>query len=320
MEKRVVQKLFPGPADWFHTDILKALKNFGMPRNFPDAQAIAHVAKVRVALHEARCSGGLRIAARAASLRAVIADLDNVQRLGSRLAWASSNFLFSLDAALRKFTGMGAKTAELLDTSSEEGRPDGWQARALTATQPSFVAASLTAMRRSLDKWQIPALPGHRCLRLQRSLQVIATLMPPRVLAAVLRANLNGWMTARRFQQQGRCLLGCQRLEDSVTHYGRCACYHSLCGRFLDLARPPAGHELEEFLLLGGESTTEGRGHAKALRALSVYALYRTHNAVRCAGSSGPCADLFRGYLREGVRGHAKASSLLQVAFKRLHP
>ena len=191
---------------------------------------------------------------------------------------------------------------------------DGWRARAWAATQPCFAAASLSALRRSLDKRQIPALPGHRCHRLQLSLGAVAKWMPPCVVAAVLRASLNGWMAARRFQQKGRCVLGCQGLEDSVAHYGRCPCYHSLCRRFLNLPRPPAGNDLEEFLLLGtprravrGEGATEGSDHA----------LYRTRNAVRLAGSSGPCADLFRGFLREGIRGHAKASSVLQVAFKR---
>ncbi|CAK0875849.1 unnamed protein product, partial [Prorocentrum cordatum] len=59
-EKRLIHKLFPGPADWLPGDVLRNLKQFGFPRDFPDVAHIASVAKVWVVLHEARQTGGLQ--------------------------------------------------------------------------------------------------------------------------------------------------------------------------------------------------------------------------------------------------------------------
>ena len=184
----------------------------------------------------------------------------------------------------------------MLDPGTEDHRRDGWQARALEATRHPHSAAALGFLRRRLDRWQVHVLPGHRCRGLTASMKSIAALMPPRVLAAALGANLNGWMTARRFQHGGGCVLGCEGREDSVEHYSFCSRYHGCCRRFLRLEPPEAVHRLEDFLLLKPASRWQHGGHhetgvrAAAMRALSVYALYRTHNALRkaapCPGTS----------------------------------
>eukprot|EP00959_Pyramimonas_sp_CCMP1952_P117414 2454351-Pyramimonas_sp.AAC.1 len=183
-EKRVLRKLFPGPCDWIPGDILRALTTFGFPRNFPDVQAIANVAKVRVALHEAHSSVGLRALPRATALRETMHDLDSIRRLGARWAWAASSFLLSLEAAVLSFPASGDSARLLLDPSAEESRREGWQARALRATQPTYAIAAERALWRPLDHWRLVTLPGRRCQRLLRALGSIKALVPPRVLAA----------------------------------------------------------------------------------------------------------------------------------------
>ena len=54
-----------------------------------------------------------------------------------------------------------------------------------------------------------------------------------------------------------------------------------------------------------------------ALKTISVYALYRTHNVCRYDLSGAEAASAFRGFLRGTVIGHARAMKVLTAAFKR---
>ena len=120
---------------------------------------------------------------------------------------------------------------------------------------------------------------------------------------------------------------GCEGTKDSIKHYGFCSRYHACCRRFLNLEPPEAVHRLEDFLLLRPASRWR-RGdlhetgvNAAAMRALSVYALYRTHNTIRLGATArNRYEELFKGYLREGVRNHPKAMALLNGIFKRRLP
>ena len=269
--------------------------------------------------------GGLRVLPRASALRAAMQDFDGCRRLGTRRAWASSTFLFSLENAMRDFMAHGEPARLLIDPASEEARREGWPARALGVAPPPRAAAAERALRRKLEKWRLDVPPGRRCQRLWRSLGAIKTLMPPRVLAATLRANLNGWVTSRRFQKTGRCILGCPTADDSIQHYCHCHIFHDLCRRHLSLERPEHAAALADFLLLSPSSRVlrvgvppAGGPQAAAMRALSVYALVRTHNARRHGGHpAGPPSDLFGGFVREGVRGHSQAMALLSSTHKR---
>ena len=185
-------------------------------------------------------------------------------------------------------------------------------------------AAMERALRRRLDHWHLDVLPGHRCRKILFNMQRIRQLVPPRVLSVVLRSNLNGWMTARRFQGTGRCVMGCGRAVDSLKHYCHCPVYHGLCWQHLRLERPEAAVAMSDFLLISPSSRQwrvdgppQGGPAAAALRALSVFALYSTHNAVRHGGDGERCAELFRGFLREGARGHGPAAAVVSAAHKR---
>ena len=264
---------------------------------------------------------------RAASLRSLLAEFESVQRLGPRLPWAANTFLFSLDAALTTFERKGDLTAALLNPTTEEGKREGWQARALRTTRPAYSEPAERLLRRRLELWPATVLRGHRCAAFRQQLHDIRLHMPPRVLSAVLRVGFNGWMTARRFGSTGSCVLGCGRADDSIEHYARCPCYHGLCRRHLRLDRPPHDLELDAFLFLRRvtrrlpiDAPPEGGPQASSLPALSVYALYRTHNSLRVVPTAGSAAELFRGYLREGARGHSPAMALLNSVRNRRLP
>ena len=54
-----------------------------------------------------------------------------------------------------------------------------------------------------------------------------------------------------------------------------------------------------------------------ALRAVGVYALYRLYNASRHKGHAADTTGIFRAFVREVVRGHSKAMTLISTGGKR---
>ena len=124
----------------------------------------------------------------------------------------------------------------------------GWQARAVKFISPTPQGPAVLHLRRRLGRWMIPTLPGHRCGRALRALEVLLSQVPPRIIAAVILCLCNRWITGRRFQQGGRCILGCSPGEDSIEHYAYCPYFHSLCFKHLCIGKPPYQQCLEDFL------------------------------------------------------------------------
>jgi hypothetical protein len=71
----------------------------------------------------------------------------------------------------------------------------------------------------------------------------INKLVAPRVAAAVWGLAWNRWCTARRFQKQDRCLLGCEDCCDSAEHYVGCRVARKVGWRALRL---PEGNDYEQ--------------------------------------------------------------------------
>ena len=112
---------------------------------------------------------------------------------------------------------------------------------------------------------------------------------------------------------------------DSIEHYAYCRSFHSLCSRFLGLTRPNTEYLLPDFVNLDGNASRSWASDAlsgdecSALRAIGIYALYRTQNTVRAEALAAysDVSELFRGFVRQAVEGHRKSRMLLSRAFKR---
>ena len=236
-------------------------------------------------------------------------------------------FIFNLNAAYAEFAGkerigLAGEPSLLGHEGLPEQRRDGWQARAIERIAPSMQTAAHQHLRRRLDRWNIPTLEGHRCNRAMASLETLSKQVPPRVLAVVIRALCNGWITGRRFQHSGHCVFACSHGEDSIEHYALCPEFHDLCLKHFCISRPPVVHCLEDFLCIKPCTSMlpvlmHNKGdallkHAVTLRALSLYALYHTVGAVRhrIIGSRD-ARDAFGRYVQESVRGHNGAISLI---------
>ena len=54
-----------------------------------------------------------------------------------------------------------------------------------------------------------------------------------------------------------------------------------------------------------------------ALRAIALYASFRTHAAIRHHAPQEGAADLFESFLRQATRSHAASGALVRLAHKR---
>ena len=135
-------------------------------------------------------------------------------------------------------------------------------------------------LRHKLDKLQLPVLPRVRVSRIQAVLKRLPRLVPPRVIAAVIRTLYKGWTTRRRFQQEGPCCFGCRLGEDSEQHYAGCPRVQAFATRRMRL-RPEEEprNRTTSFLLLDSASLLPDDTLTK--RALVTAAAYRAHCKLR---------------------------------------
>ena len=143
--------------------------------------------------------GGLRILARAAKLRQLKDNPDNVERTFHYRGWLDGNFIFSLSNATAELKEAGA-------FRNDDHVRLGWQARTARGLRTSRIVPPWAHVRRRLDHWRVDVLPGHRVDRWVKVMDGTASLLPPRVRACQIRTIFNGWMTCRRFQRVGGCI------------------------------------------------------------------------------------------------------------------
>ena len=324
---KVCEMLFPGGRGWMTPGCLKNLKALSFPTELPDLHRCALAAKDRVHKFENALQGGLKISAQIRRFGDLGASGDNLIR-GTRFPeWFNNLIIFNLIAAYAEFAGeerIGlAETPSILghEELPEQCR-DEWQAQAFERISLFMQTAAHQHLRRRLDRWNIPTLEGHRCNRAMASLETLIKQVPPRVLAVVIRALCNGWITGRCFQHSGHCVFACSHGGDSIEHYALCPEFHAPWWKHFCISRPPIAHCLEDFLcikpctntlpgliLIKGDALFK---HAVTLRALSLYALYHTIGAVRHRViASRDAQDAFARYVVESVRGHSGTISLI---------
>ena len=136
------------------------------------------------------------------------------------------------------------KAVRKLAEEDPDTRRSKWQRACYQVLRPAHADGALRHLRRRLDRWDVKILQGRRVGRAVLALRALSTQVPPRVLAAVLRAQCNGLVTGRRFQQNTACCFGCS-VGDGVEHYAVCPVVRSFSRNKLD---PLAG--LHDLLLL----------------------------------------------------------------------
>ena len=321
-EREALRYLCPGPRGWIVPAVLHRADILGLGSTMLDVEHLSLAARYRVALFENAFRGGLHVARRARHLRHARLHSDHLDRVYTWSAWYSSAMVFHLEAAVAHFSQLGwgpqaLRSAIEQRLRSPQADPQTLETRVRTVWQrQARIVLSRTAppthllfYRRRLDRWNIPLLRGHRVERFQGLMRRLRSLVPPRVLAAAVRTNFNGWCTQRRFGSTAPCMFGCTG-SDCIEHYAFCPVVTEFMnGVLAGPGYPQGGHRLEEFLLLSKSADRYATGELTA-RALCTAAVYLAHCRHRHTAGPSPTVDTLRQICTELARNHPCAHAL----------
>ena len=141
----------------------------------------------------------------------------------------------------------------------DNGRYHKWQPVATAILHPTSMMTTVIHMDRRLRKLRLNVLPGNRMHRARRIPKELYTLTASRVVVAVLRCFLNGWITQRRLSgtRNCRCRFGCKSGTDDLEHIMRCPVTHQLAESHLQLRPPPVDLRADAFLCMS-EALSDG--------------------------------------------------------------
>lgn len=296
LEKWAIRRLFPGPGNWITAAATHNLRALGLPREMGRLDSLALAAKFRVATWEASGSGGIKAVSRAARLGRRLNGCHHLSRVNNWYNWFSHSFLAQLAEAERSCAGKGVTCDAMMhQLSNNAPRPwtlavhrtvkKSWQKEAYMRIRPSPVAELSVYLRDRLARWRLSVLQGHRPQRTLSALPVLRNRVAPKIITAVIRTILNGWVTNRRFPgavASCRCMLGCEAPDD-IEHYASCRMVSSFAWRRLRLKRAQFPEDrLADFLLLN-VPTRRIQDHVDQLRcqAIRTAAVYQLHNLWR---------------------------------------
>ena len=229
--------------------------------------------------------------------------------------------MFNLEAAVAHFEALNAGAAALRTKIISQMPQDNddnhavevklrraWQRSARDVLLRNAPANHLVFIRRRLDRWEVPLLRGRRTERFLKLLQRLHSLVPPRVIAAVVRTNFNGWCTKRRFGLTGGCIFGCSG-TDCIEHYSCCSAVHDFACKSFGLA--PSGNRLADFLLLEAPPGRLQRDDM-VLRALRTATVYIAHCRQCYSARAQPDGAALHQIAVEIVRGHPCANAMVR--------
>lgn len=322
VEQDLLQILFPGPRRWLPAAVAHHLSQLGFRRDLVDVTYTAWAAKLRVERYENRRQGGLCVRRRAEHLEEAWRRSEELTTVTWK-SWLEGAFLLQLRRAREQAETKGVTKDKILQTILRHG--DGprsaeetdrcrrqYQRTARLLLEKAAGGSPDETLRRRLRRWHTGIWPRLLAPRLRVGLQLVGTHGAPRLAATLLRANLNGWVTSRRFQRAGGCGLGCSA-DDSLEHYARCPkIWHIASGR-LRVRRPGTAFG-DTCLFLGLEKNISVEVRLKM--ALLVYGVYKFLNYRRhrrISVEDGP--SYIWQSMKNGARGHPYTERLLDCAW-----
>jgi len=341
-----IRRMVPGPGGWCNATDMHFLREcYGQSKSFQLTSTTAAAAKLRVLFShdmDVRHTGNnhrLTIAQYHYRLTTSINNTPYLSRYFQWRAWYDHSHVAVLMRNKRSLEAEGVVLEQLL--AQIAGGPRPWphkvrmkqlnqlQKAASLAIKKHRVPNGAARIREKIDRWLDPDAPGPRDIsliyklagppahianRIHSRLQLLPSLVPPRVCAATLRLIFNGWCTQRRYQRrhsaQNVCVLGCGAgAEDSVEHYCRCpAVQHTLRAKLRKTV--PDMHALS-FWCLDGCAT----GNTDDLYCSSIicYATYKATNYYRRRGKTTReiAIDALGQHIIQAVAGHPGATAFL---------
>ncbi len=324
-ERKALSLMVPGPYLWCRQEDYYHLgKKLGQAASFPRLEHYCLAARTRLYCFENHCHGGLRIDAKHDAIQHSIRNIENTSRLSRWFNWFQEGSITHIHDCREELNSRGLVVEDLKEIAAgrpNKDQPPSVRARKMRKCFQRTIRGELDRkvffhpaerMRHKLDRWNLPGVPARTATRCARALQDLKDWVPPRICSAVLRTQWNGWCTRRRFQQIGRCCLGCTSLlqEDSIEHYAVCPISVAFAKNYLRI-RPSRFH-LGQLVALGTTDDHLPRDEI-VVRAIWAYALYRTHNLLRNAplARGEGALDVLKQFAKEGVLGHAGAAACL---------
>ena len=232
---------------------------------------------------------------RANELRDKLSRSDQIYMMAFWKDWLDDAFIMQLQRAQvgARAKGVDKRTIQNKILRHDEGPQDekerakcrkGFQKTARSMLEEHNKANLEHTLRKKLQRWTTGLFPRLLGPRMQHGLQIVGKHGTPRVAAALLRANMNGWVTERRMQIRNGCGcgLGCAEAEDSIEHYACCPRVWDIARTRLRIQRPGQPEEdTRSFLGLDRHTSINDR----LKMALLTYGLYcylneRRHKAI----------------------------------------
>ena len=233
-EGHILRTLIPGPFRWALPEDFRGLRrDFGFPVEAPDLRVVSQAARFRVAHREAASRGGLGLRRWLGRLEAAWGSSEAIVRLGTWREWLNSSYVRILTDNLRALAASGV-TLVAVEERAAGGRPRPWSIQVtsqVTRLTQKMAHAMLKEqqqrfpvirLRAKLENLELSVFPRRAADRSVNFLQRLPGLVPPRVMAAVIRTYFGGWCTKSRFGARGRCVFGCLEYPDSLSHYLAC--------------------------------------------------------------------------------------------------
>ena len=154
----------------------------------------------------------------------------------------------------------------------------GFQREAARANLQAYLETWEYRIDHKLVRWELQGNRHRHRNLLINNLQRLGKLVPPRVAAASWGLVWNRWCTARRFQGEAPCMLGCGRGKDSIEHYMGCRVGREAGGRMLRLG---GNYARRKQCLLGVIKFDDDS--EQTCWAVLAYGLYMTTNARRAS-------------------------------------
>jgi hypothetical protein len=315
LEIAALRRFAPGPGNWIRPkDMFNLIDLFRFPSSFPSLRSAAIASKMRRIAHEAP-----DVVKRAREFNNFL--VMNWQRPFPRGWYNRCHALVLLRASDAAEVRGVTKTSILASLSRSAPEPARERAAYLKKHFQKEAYKQLHSkgtdkvdvedrLRAKLKRWKLTMVPRHSAERAKRLFQRLSALVPPRVMASMIRTLCNGWCTRRQFQEVGSCVFACRAsASDAIEHYAFCPMFRSL----LERLHLPAMQTLVEFFLLEHRLWSDAR---LGVAAVAIHALYTSFNYYRL--NMGPrgedCVEFMLRSCYHAVRTHARSAAFLATA------
>ena len=299
MMDAAVAKLFPGPGNWLTPGMARSLKHYGLANQLVDLALVSMASMQRYYQQTAL------------NIDELSTDMYLQQSAYCKLPGCNKEFAdwhraaFSLNVACSTVhcadNGVSQKQLQawIFEKAGRKKKPGLQKLITRKLHEHKYgPATAIEALRRRLRRWRLELNLRMATDIVLKNMDVIARTCRPCVQAAYLRTILNGWVTKRRMRflkgfapGGGPCVFNCGHGSDCIEHYAFCRIIVSFFRRAGISYRTPS---VSSFLMVARRMARD----KISVQAACLYAIYLSHNILRCSADDHPSEERVAGLLR----------------------